>query len=316
MKRLYLRPSGVSRRALSLIAALSLAVLFAVERLPVLERQPYFSEKVAAESLRSRPRAVRAEKQAKGLRIDPEADPAGTGLIGVAYSKVTSNTGDLISKRTANNPNFAAVIVQFLHDVGVAGRQRRRRRLRLAPGVEHRRLPALQTVGAEPIVDLERPPASGARTIRSPSGSTWRSCSRTSRSSASVRSRLRGRHDDRGFWPSRRAVAARRGDSTELARAPPTRTRCPKPSICACRLTIASIATNRSRPTSTSAGAGVGRHVMWAKRQLKPGVNFTTPKGAPAVETWRRPLPPARSAGHPRDQDGHFGEALRAARRS
>lgn len=46
--------------------------------------------------------------------IDPETDPARSGLIGPAMTRVTSDIGDLESKQTSVNPNFAAVFVDLL----------------------------------------------------------------------------------------------------------------------------------------------------------------------------------------------------------
>jgi len=42
-----------------------------------------------------------------------------TGLIGLADSPITSSVGVLAAKRTATNPNWAAVVVRLLNDAGV-----------------------------------------------------------------------------------------------------------------------------------------------------------------------------------------------------
>lgn len=54
----------------------------------------------------------------RGHEIDDTMDLTRTGVLGVAMSEVTSLAGDVTAKRTGINPNFAAVVVQMLHDAG------------------------------------------------------------------------------------------------------------------------------------------------------------------------------------------------------
>ncbi|MCK6571474.1 poly-gamma-glutamate system protein [Myxococcota bacterium] len=120
MKRIYWRPQKVSRIELGLIAALSAILLVAVERLVVVEEQPWHAEKLAAAQLARRAfDQLRAERERLGLEVDPTTDPTGSGLIGLAMSDVTTNTGHLAAKQTSINPNFAAVIVHYLKRAGV-----------------------------------------------------------------------------------------------------------------------------------------------------------------------------------------------------
>lgn len=53
------------------------------------------------------------------MTIDPASDVNETGLIGVCDSIITTEKGYLPSKRTSLDPNYAAVAVHLLHDVGV-----------------------------------------------------------------------------------------------------------------------------------------------------------------------------------------------------
>lgn len=62
---------------------------------------------------------VRRERLRRGPPISPVADPAGSGLIGLQGSPVTTSAGSLSAKQTSANPNFAAVIVEYLQRVGV-----------------------------------------------------------------------------------------------------------------------------------------------------------------------------------------------------
>jgi poly-gamma-glutamate system protein len=154
MKRLYWRPSRVSRTALTLIAAIALVALLAVEGLPVKKQQPYYAEKVrAAELALVAMQTIKTAKLARGMRIDPVADPAGSGLIGSALTPVTSNTGYLGAKRVSANPNFAAVILELLRSarvgrgdlvaVGLSGS---------FPALNIATYAALHVVGASPII--------------------------------------------------------------------------------------------------------------------------------------------------------------------
>ncbi len=120
MRKIYWRPRVVSRTALVLIAAISLTGILLVEHLPVTRRRPHYEEKMAATELAARAmeRICRARIEV-GPEIDPTTDLAQSGLIGLPMSAVTSVSGDLVSKQTTVNPNFAAVIVDMLEQAGV-----------------------------------------------------------------------------------------------------------------------------------------------------------------------------------------------------
>tara|TARA_X000001036_G_C20590424_1_gene770537 strand:+ start:65 stop:1216 length:1152 start_codon:yes stop_codon:yes gene_type:complete len=49
--------------------------------------------------------------------IDAENDPNETGLIGVPYSLITTDEGDLDAKLTTLDPNFSAVMVDLMHNI-------------------------------------------------------------------------------------------------------------------------------------------------------------------------------------------------------
>jgi poly-gamma-glutamate system protein len=120
MKRVYWRPPSVSRSALALIAVLATFALIVVESFPVQTRQRFYEEKIAAaRKAREAMAVIKDERVRRGVVIDKEVDPAGTGMIGSALTAVTSNTGYLDAKRASANPNFAAVIVDMLKRAGV-----------------------------------------------------------------------------------------------------------------------------------------------------------------------------------------------------
>ncbi|MBW2454615.1 MAG: poly-gamma-glutamate system protein [Deltaproteobacteria bacterium] len=120
MKKLYWRPPHVSRTALALVAVLAVGVLILVESYPVVRKQDHYGARIAAARLsRDCMEAIKAEKQQLGHKLNPEVDPAETGMIGESLTPVTSNTGFLSAKLTSANPNFAALVVHLLIEAGV-----------------------------------------------------------------------------------------------------------------------------------------------------------------------------------------------------
>jgi poly-gamma-glutamate system protein len=120
MKKIYWRPHRVSATALFLITLLSLAALVSVENIKLKKQQRWYPEKMAAARLaRNGFELIKQERLRRGVPIDPEADPSGSGLIGASMTSVTSDTGYLPAKQTSINPNFAAVIVHLLKLAGV-----------------------------------------------------------------------------------------------------------------------------------------------------------------------------------------------------
>lgn len=63
--------------------------------------------------------ALKEEKLARGYEISPIEDPNRTGMIGESYTEITTTLGSLESKRSAANPNNAAMVVDMLRQCGV-----------------------------------------------------------------------------------------------------------------------------------------------------------------------------------------------------
>ncbi|MEJ5228451.1 MAG: poly-gamma-glutamate system protein [Pseudothermotoga sp.] len=57
--------------------------------------------------------------QKRSSRIDPLFDPNRTGLIGDEFTEMTTTIGDLEAKKSATNPDIAALICYLLINVGV-----------------------------------------------------------------------------------------------------------------------------------------------------------------------------------------------------
>jgi len=120
MKRIYWRPRVVSTNALLVIAATAMAAMVVVEAFPERRSEAHLQQMLEASQLSNEAmELLRSERKRRRLPIDPIADPSGSGLIGVAMSEITSNTGNLLAKQTTVNPNWAAVGVRLLHEAGV-----------------------------------------------------------------------------------------------------------------------------------------------------------------------------------------------------
>jgi len=154
MRGMYWKPEGASQVQRALVAALAVVGLVAVEVFPTEEQQPHFAEKMLAGRKAQDAFAVIADaSERKGLRVEPKFDPAGSRLVGDPLSPITSGSGSLVSKQTTVNPNFAAVVVEWLKDlriksgdvvaVGVSGS---------FPAVNVAVYSAIHELGIEPII--------------------------------------------------------------------------------------------------------------------------------------------------------------------
>ena len=120
MKATYWKPQGRSSLMMMLAAVLAAGVLSAVELFPTEPGAAALAEKQNAAHLANQAfQTVKAERLARGVKIDPAVDPAESGIIGLLISPVTSNHGHLPAKQATANPNFAAVAVEMLKKAGV-----------------------------------------------------------------------------------------------------------------------------------------------------------------------------------------------------
>lgn len=288
MRKLYWRPPGVSRSALVLVALTALTALVVVEAFQVQRKQPLYEEKLAAARLaRLAMQVIKAEKEERGIRSDPDADPAGTGMIGAPLTAITSNTGYLNAKQTSANPNFAAVMVELLGQanlprgsnvaVGVSGS---------FPALNIAALAALHEMKLKPIV-ISSVSASewGANQV----DFTWLDMERTlfEKKIFDVRSiaASRGGIDDRGFGLSKRGRAlldetiARAGvrsiDSESIENAIDQRMEIYEEQ--------AGKQPIRAYLNIGGGSASVGTHV--GRKQLEPGLNRTRPRGVKLVDS-------------------------------
>lgn len=154
MRGMYWKPEGASQVQRALVAALAVVGLVAVEVFPSEEQQPHYAEKMlAARKAQDALEVIRDASERRGLFLRAKTDPSGSRMVGDVLSPITSGSGSLVSKQTSVNPNFAAVVVQWLKDlkvksgdvvaVGVSGS---------FPSMNVAVYSALSELGIEPII--------------------------------------------------------------------------------------------------------------------------------------------------------------------
>lgn len=154
MRGMYWKPEGASQVQRALVAALAIVGLVAVEVFPSEEQQPHYAEKMlAARKAQDALEVIHEASERRGLRLRLKTDPAGSRMVGEVLSPITSGSGSLVSKQTSVNPNFAAVVVQWLKElrlksgdvvaVGVSGS---------FPAMNVAVYSALHELGIEPII--------------------------------------------------------------------------------------------------------------------------------------------------------------------
>jgi poly-gamma-glutamate system protein len=141
-------------RLLVLLAVISLGIFYLAEGSRQKKQAPYWDLKIKAANLDEKAQEVIQEGLLKrGIAIDYENDPNGSGLIGEQNTLITTDLGELRSKLIATNPNFAAIIVEMFKEcklqrgdriaVGLTGS---------LPGANIALYSACEVMGIEPVV--------------------------------------------------------------------------------------------------------------------------------------------------------------------
>ena len=120
--RRYIPKQGSEKiqRVVFILCALSLLIFVLARAIPFKQEEKVKKEMIrASEIMEEALAALRECRMERNIPIDRESDFNQTGLIGVKYSQTTISLGGLEAKRTASNPNFAALIVYLLNRAGV-----------------------------------------------------------------------------------------------------------------------------------------------------------------------------------------------------
>ncbi|MBU0519787.1 poly-gamma-glutamate system protein [bacterium] len=109
-----------SRRTLALLMVLAAVLFYWAEGSRMQVKQPFYELKIeAAQKMVTALDAVRLNRLEAGWALDEVNDPYQSALVGLQYSIITTDEGDLGAKLTTINPNFSAVVLQMLKDAGV-----------------------------------------------------------------------------------------------------------------------------------------------------------------------------------------------------
>ncbi len=109
-----------SNRVLLGLAALALLALIYVERGRGVVPSPWHDEMLRASEISAQAaRHLKHRRLERGVFVDPVNDPAETALIGQEYTQITTDRGYLEAKLVSTNPNFAAVVVDMLHELEI-----------------------------------------------------------------------------------------------------------------------------------------------------------------------------------------------------
>lgn len=118
-----------------------------------MEKHPRYDDMLAAAAKMQEAEAgVRSMREALGIPISPD-DVNRTGLIGGELTDITTTVGNLQSKRTSTNPDFAALVVRYFDELGLEDGDR------IAvgasgsfPGLMLAVLSACSVTGVEPVI--------------------------------------------------------------------------------------------------------------------------------------------------------------------
>lgn len=148
------RLSPRSNRVLVPLAGLTLLALYFVEDGRRVIQSPRYEEMLRASETSARAaRSIKEHRLERGVFVDTVNDPAQTALIGQEYTQITTDRGYLEAKLVSTNPNFAAVVIDLLHEVQLS----RGDCVAVAmtgsfPALNLSTLAALETFGAHPVL--------------------------------------------------------------------------------------------------------------------------------------------------------------------
>jgi len=81
---------------------------------------PSYEDKIEAANFMQKAMSIlKNHRMEESVFIDIENDPNETGLVGSPFSLITTDEGDLDSKLTTLDPNFSAVMVELMYQLGL-----------------------------------------------------------------------------------------------------------------------------------------------------------------------------------------------------
>lgn len=117
---MFWRTSKVGKNYQLFLAILGILAVLLVETTLDKVPQTNFEIKLRAAKLAQKAqREILNEAKTRKVFIDPLSDPNATGLIGEQFTLITTDHGDLTSKLTVTDPNWAGVVVELLKKAGL-----------------------------------------------------------------------------------------------------------------------------------------------------------------------------------------------------
>lgn len=105
---------------LVIIALLFIFIQYGLKNKEIKTKSPYYNEMTeASEKMKTMSIEIKNERIRRGIAIDKSLDVNETGLIGEEWSGITTTLGNLESKRTSTNPDFAALLVKLFKEKGL-----------------------------------------------------------------------------------------------------------------------------------------------------------------------------------------------------
>jgi len=147
-------PAIQKTSTLILLSILSLLCFTITINFKIIEKSSSFEQKViAANLMEDAMQLLKNSRMEEGVFVDIENDPNETGLVGSPFSLITTDEGDLDSKLTTLDPNFSAVIVDLMSQLGLTSDDTVALLMTGSmPGANLAVLSACQAMGVTPII--------------------------------------------------------------------------------------------------------------------------------------------------------------------
>jgi len=102
------------------LSFLALGCFILSTNIRTIDVSPSYKEKIEAANLMQKAMSMlKNHRMEESVFIDIENDPNETGLVGSPFSLITTDEGDLDSKLTTLDPNFSAVMVELMYQLGL-----------------------------------------------------------------------------------------------------------------------------------------------------------------------------------------------------
>ena len=105
---------------LVLILIAAILAISLVDNFKNIKKTDHYEQQIrAAETMHSAINKLSEHRKELNIPIDENIDPNETGIIGKEFTPLTTTLGNLEAKRTALNPDFAALMVRYFNQIGL-----------------------------------------------------------------------------------------------------------------------------------------------------------------------------------------------------